>query len=378
MPVNIKSYKPDTQKVKPIARPKRTFSFRSEIKLHKFGNKKKLQFFADLSVLLSSGVDIVSSLNLVEDNFTNENDQKVIQQIRSELSNGESLSFAMNKTNKFSPYEYHSIEIGEETGTLNTVVENLVNYYKRVIEQKKKIISAFSYPVLVLLTAFGALSFMLGFVVPMFEEIFSRYGHDLPWITKSVIKISETFSENGLIILVVVIILSFVVFYLTKQPLIKKVLSQFVLRVPYFGDLIKKIILLRFCTAFELLLKAHTPLSQSLDLLKKMITFYPIAMSFDKIQTDISAGKSLHESLSSHSFYDKRMLSLIGVAEQVNQLDRTFENLKEQYTEEINYKTTMMGNVLEPVLIILVGAIVGVILISMYLPIFEFSSSVSN
>ena len=378
MPINIKSYKPEPQKVKPNARPQRAFSFRAEIKFHKFGNKKKLQFFADLSVLLSSGVDIVSSLNLVEDNFTNENDQKIIQQIRSELSNGESLSFAMNKTRKFSPYEYHSIEIGEETGTLNTVVENLVNYYKRVIEQKKKIISAFSYPVLVLLTAFGALSFMLGFVVPMFEEIFSRYGHDLPWITKSVIKISETFSENGLIILLVVIILSFVVFYLTKQPLVKKLLSQIVLRVPYFGDLIRKIILLRFCTAFELLLKAHTPLSQSLDLLKKMITFYPIAMSFDKIQIDISAGKSLHESLSSHSFYDKRMLSLIGVAEQVNQLDKTFENLKDQYTEEINYKTTMMGNVLEPVLIILVGAIVGVILISMYLPIFEFSSSVSN
>ena len=378
MPVNIKNYKSDTQKAKPNARPKKAFSFRSEIQLHKFGNKKKLQFFADLSVLLSSGVDIVSSLNLVEDNFTNESDQKVIQQIRRELSNGESLSFAMNKTKKFSPYEYHSIEIGEETGTLNTVVENLVNYYKRVIEQKKKIISAFSYPVLVLLTAFGALSFMLGFVVPMFEEIFSRYGHDLPWITKSVIKISETFSENGLIILIVVIILSFVVFYLTKQPLVKKALSQIVLRIPYFGDLIKKIILLRFCTAFELLLKAHTPLSQSLDLLKKMITFYPIAMSFDKIQIDISAGKSLHQSLSCHTFYDKRMLSLIGVAEQVNQLDKTFENLKDQYTEEINYKTTMMGNVLEPVLIILVGAIVGVILISMYLPIFEFSSSVSN
>jgi type IV pilus assembly protein PilC len=283
----------------------------------------------------------------------------------------------MAETGKFSPYEFYSIEIGEETGTLNTVVKYLVSYYARVIEQKRKIISAFSYPVLVLLTAFGALSFMLGFVVPMFEEIFTRYGHDLPWITQIVVSISRYFTDNGLMIVFIAIIFVIFIFYLLKLPVVKKNLSFVLLKIPYFGELLQKIILLRFCTAFELLSKAHTPLSESLELLQKMITFYPIAISFEGIKQNIRKGESLYNSMKLYPIYDKRMLSLIRVAEQVNRLDQTFETLKEQYTEEINYKTTMMGNVLEPVLIILVGSIVGLILISMYLPIFEFSSSVS-
>ncbi len=353
------------------------FQFELKFKLNQFGNKKKLQYFADLSVLLSSGVDIVSCLDIVEENFANSNDRKVIKQINDYLSKGKSFSSAMAETGKFSPYEYYSIEIGEETGTLNTVIDNLVSYYKRVIEQKRKIISAFSYPILVLLTAIGALSFMLGFVVPMFEEIFSRYGHDLPWITKIVINISDYFSRNGFLIILFTILFVISTSYLLKLPIIKRRVSFILLKVPYFGELLRKIILLRFCTAFELLLKAHTPIAESLALLQKMITFYPIAISFDGIRKNIRKGDSLYDSMKIYPIYDKRMLSLVRVAEQVNRLDQTFETLKEQYTEEINYKTTMMGNVLEPVLIILVGSIVGIILISMYLPIFEFSSSVS-
>lgn len=355
------------------------FSFlRNEVKINKFGNKKKLQFYSDMDVLLSSGVDIISCLNIVEDNYSNRKDKEVVKQINQFLSNGSPLSTAMEKTGKFSPYEYFSIEIGEETGTINTVVNNLVSYYKRVIEQKRKIISAVSYPILVLLTSFGALAFMLGFVVPMFEDIFSRYGHDLPWITKIVIDMSDFFSENGLLIIIILVFIVVIIKYLLRLPIVKQNVSFAILKIPYFGELVRKIVLLRFCTAFELLLKAHTPMAESLSLLQKMITFYPITISFEGIKSNIQKGESLHSSLKKYPIYDKRMVSLVGVAEQVNRLDQTFESLKEQYTEEINYKTTMMGNILEPALIILVGAIVGVILVSMYLPIFEFSSSVGS
>ena len=352
-------------------------SFNIRFGNHSFSNKKKLQFFSDLSVLLSSGVDIVHCLQIVEENFKKPTDKAVISQLQNKLEMGLSLSAAMLSTGRFSPYEYYSIEIGEETGTINSVVDNLVVYYKRMIEQKRKIVSAFSYPIMVLFTAAGAMGFMLGFVVPMFEEIFLRSGRSLPWITQVVIDLSAALSNNGILILFTLAIIIVMFYLMSKKQWFKKGASIILLKIPYFGGLAKKIYLLRLCTAFELLLKAHTPLLDSLELLKKMITFYPISSTFNKIAISIQHGDSLFESMKAHSIYESRMLSLVKVAEQVNLLGETFATLKDQYTDEVNYKTSMMGSVLEPILIIFVGLIVGIILVSMYLPIFEFSSSMS-
>jgi type IV pilus assembly protein PilC len=350
-------------------------SFR--IGFHKFGNKQKLQFFSDFSVLLHSGVDIVQCLEIVKDNFRKQQDQKVIVKVIDKLTHGMSFSNALAQTGQFSTYEYYSIEIGEESGTLDAVVTNLVQYYKRIIDQKRKIISAFTYPILVLLTAVAALSFMIGFVVPMFEEIFNRYGQELPFITLTVIRASHFITGNAVLILFMIIAIIILFYLISKKRWYKKYASGFVITIPFFGDLIKKIYLLRLCTAFELLLKAKTPLTETLDLLEKMISFYPISITFPAINQDIQQGKSLFVAMNKFKIFDKRMMTLINVTEQINQLPATFQTLKEQYTEEINYKTSMMGNILEPVLIVLVGLIVGVILISMYLPIFEFSSSVT-
>jgi type IV pilus assembly protein PilC len=341
----------------------------------KISIKKKVLFYSDLGILLSSDVDIIESLRLIEDNFNTTSDKEFINELIDSLISGISLSGAMKKSNQFTSYEYYSIEIGEETGSLNTVMHNLQDYFKKHLEQRRKMISAFSYPVMVLLTAFAALSFMLGFVVPMFEDIFSRYGHELPWITQSVIDMSDFVTTNWYWIFMVIVLVIAIIVILLKQQWFNNYAANMILKIPFFGNMVKMTYLLRFFTAFELLVKSHTPMIDSLQLLAKMINFYPIKKTLPIMEEDVLLGKSLYEAMKRHPIFEKKVLSLVKISEHVNMLDNAFEKLKIQYTEELDHKSTIMGNILEPFLIIFVGLIVGVILISMYLPIFEFSSS---
>jgi len=158
----------------------------------------------------------------------------------------------------------------------------------------------------------------------------------------------------------------------------RKFTSAFVLRIPYFGNLIRKIYISRFCQSMKLLMTSKTTLISSLSLTSKMIGFYPIENSISVVKEDITKGASLSESLRRHVVYEDKLVSMIEVAEQVNQLDVMFERLSDQYNEEISHQTKMIGVILEPMIIIIIGLVVGIIMISMYAPMFDLSKIINN
>lgn len=342
---------------------------------NKFSDKKKAAFYNDLSILLSSGIDLHSTLNLMNEEASKKDEKAVYSQIRESVINGNSLSEAMNQTGNFSTYESYSIKIGEETGCLNDILKDLVSYYTKRIEQKRKMKSAFSYPLFVFLIAIVAVAFMMIFVVPMFQDVFARFGNDLPYLTQIVINISEILIHNIGIITVFLSTLVVAYFIVRENKKFERIKSNIILHIPFVGELVRKIYLARFSLAMSLLTSAHIPMLQALGLIKKMITFYPIQASIDIVEQDIMKGISLHESMAKFKIYDKRMLSLLKVAEEVNQLDVVFNRLKNQYMEDVDYQTSMANGIIEPLMIIVVGIFVGVILVSMYLPIFKLSTS---
>ncbi len=340
-----------------------------------FSDKKKANFYNDLNILLSSGIDLHSALILMSEETTNKDEKKVYDQIRKHVINGLSLSEAIERTKKFSTYEYYSLKIGEETGSINDILKDLVSFYAKRIEQKRKMKSAFSYPLFVLFIAIVAVIFMMIFVVPMFQDVFARFGNELPYLTQVVINISDTLIHNSWAI--IGIVGAMVVLYLLarRHKHFNRVKSGILLRIPFWGELVRKMYLSRFALAMSLLTSAHIPMLQALELVRKMITFYPIQASLAKAEQDITKGKSLHESLSQFKIFDKRMLSLLKVGEEVNQLDIVFNRLKKQYMEDVDYQTSMANGIIEPLMIIVVGVFVGIILVSMYLPIFKLSTS---
>jgi len=345
-----------------------------------FGNrqlpdKKKEEFYVEFSTLLLSGVDLKTAFDLILLDQKNNKDNKLFQEVKANVLVGNSLSDAIRKSEKFSNYEFFSLRIGEETGKLGEVMKELALFYKSKISQRRKIISALTYPVIVLSTSVGAVLFMLKFVVPMFSDIFIRFGGELPAITAFILKVSQFMDKTfwwGILIM-----LGFVFFIRinSKKLWWRKWSSQLILKLPLFGDIIRKVHLARFANTMRLLVSTNTPLLQSIQLVQQMTDFYPISHSLEGAEEKILQGESLHAALSRYPFYPAKTVQLIRVGEEVNRLDFFFEKIATQLTEEVEYKTSTLSSLLEPFIIIFLGLVVGLILIAMYLPMFQMSNS---
>lgn len=378
MAIDIGAYR---KPAKPSAQQKEKAGFdflNKEIKLFSasLGDKKKERFYSELNILFAAGVDIKTALELIEEEQSKAADKALFRTIKDTVVNGGGLSDAMDQTGKFSPYEYYSIRIGEESGRLTEVLEDLSKFFAGKIRQKRQVMNAISYPLVVMLTAFGVIWFMLRFVVPMFSDVFKRFKGELPSLTRTVIRASEFMGSNGLYIILGLTALIVFLYSQRRSDWFRSRASALLIRLPVFGDIFKKIYLARFCHSMHLLLSAKTPLVSALDLVEKMVGFYPIERSIATIKNDILHGSTLYKSLGKFPIYNSRMLSLIKVAEEVNQADNIFGKLAKQYTEEVEHKTSLLGSIIEPMMIVFLGLLVAVILIAMYLPLFQLSTSI--
>ncbi|RYE59601.1 MAG: type II secretion system F family protein [Sphingobacteriales bacterium] len=338
-------------------------------------DKKKEMLYGELHTLIKSGIDIKTALDMSGASFDKQHDKKLILQISELVIAGNPLSFALESMGKFSSYEYFSIRIGEETGRSAEVLEDLHLYFKRKISQRRKIISAVTYPIIVLCTSFGAIFFMIKFVVPMFGDVFSRFGGKLPYLTQTIITISESFDRYFFLLILLPIVSAFFHFTQRRKEFYKKHTAQLILATPLVGDIVRKIYLARFANTMRLLVGTDTPLLQALSLVREMIGFHPVQKSIQDAERDIMNGKTLSQSLEKNNFYPIKFVQMIRIAEEINQLEHFFGQLSNQYTEEVEFKTNTIGNLLEPIIIIVLGAVVGTILIAMYLPMFQLSNS---
>jgi type IV pilus assembly protein PilC len=338
-------------------------------------DRKKEAFYLELSTLLLSGIDLKTALDLILVDQDKAKDKDLFVTIKDRVLGGSSLSDAIKSTGRFSDYEYYSIRIGEETGRIGEVLTDMAKYFKSKISQRRKVISALTYPIIVLSTSLGAVFFMLKFVVPMFADVFQRFGGKLPFITSFILKVSGAF--NGFFIYGLVVLAFSAVFFAlySKKVWFRRIASYLVLKLPVVGEIVRKIYLARLANTMRLLVSTDTPLLHSIALVRQMIGFYPIEASLIEVEQLILKGESLHHSLSKFSFYPPKLVQLIKVGEEVNRLDHFFEKIAVQYTEEVEYRTSTISSFLEPLIIIFLGLVVGVILIAMYLPMFQMSNN---
>jgi len=339
-------------------------------------DKKKESLYLELSSLLIAGIDLKSSFELITAEQKKDKDKLLFQTIQNTVLNGDSFSHALQLSGRFSLYEVFSLQIGEETGKLTEVLQDLAKYYQNKIKQRRKIISALTYPCVVMTTSLGAVFFMLKFVVPIFGGVFKQFGGQLPWITAKIIGISAALENNFLRFVIVALLLTIFIYRVRQTETFRRLVSQTLLRVPVIGNLIQKIYLARFCNSMRLLINARLPLLRAIALIRQMISYYPIESSLQKVENDILNGKSLHQSLQQFPIYPAKMIQLVKVGEETNQLDYFFEKISEQYIEEVEYQTSTLSSIIEPFIILFLGIVVGVIVVAMYLPLFQMSNSI--
>jgi type IV pilus assembly protein PilC len=250
-------------------------------------------------------------------------------------------------------------------------------FYKRKNDQKRIIISALSHPIVVLFTAFLAILFMLQFVVPMFADIFRQNKVALPWITKKIMEASAIFQAYWWFFFLLILVIIIFIHFVKDKVWYKKHTTLLLLRVPLIGAFIRKVKIAQFTQAITLLTGAKVPLLNGLQLTKKMIGYYPLEIALGQVEKDILQGQSLHQSMGKYKIFDKKMVSLIKVADETNQNETIFKRLTEQYNQEIEYKSKLISATIEPFIILILGAIVATILIAMYLPMFKLSTVLS-
>lgn len=338
-------------------------------------DKAKESIYTELSVLLSAGVNLKSALELLTIQQPKKAARLVLLDVQDKIVRGSGLAEAMKCYRTFSAYEFHSVQIGEETGRLPAVLAELAGFYKRRIRQRRQLIQVLSYPVIVLTTAIGAVAFMLSFIVPMFSDVFMRFGGELPWLTKVIIKLSGIIRDNFIYFAVFVMLFALFVKGANKKSWFKKATGIFLMRLPIVGPIARGVFLARMCGALSLLTNAKVPLVQAIVLVRNMIDFYPIQASLEQVERDLLSGYSLHESLANFNLYDQRMVTLLKVGEETGRLDSFFERMAGLYNDETEHRSSILGTVLEPAIIIFLGAIVGLVLMAMYLPLFELGMS---
>ncbi|MBQ4821390.1 type II secretion system F family protein [Aquimarina sp. MMG016] len=353
--------------------------FNKEINFSKkVGAKEKEALYKDLSTLLNAGVDFKTALDILANQQKKEHLRNLILEIKAQVVKGKSFYEALEETGKFSPYEYFSIKIGEETKKLDTVLLELHKYFKRQIKLRKQIISVITYPSFVLILTVGVLYFMLTYVVPMFKSVFNQFDSDLPALTKNIIVLSEKFPTIFLVVAISIVTIVFLVKLYGQNDTFRSYKSRFILKLPFFGKLVKMVYLARYCQFLDLLLTSKTSLTESLDMVKKMIGFYPIESSIDGIRNDIIKGVPFAAAMKKHKIYEYKLISMVEVAEEINELDTMFSRLADEYDEEVEHKTKMIGVVLEPLIIIIIGGIVGLIMVAMYAPMFDLSKIING
>ncbi|TVZ52261.1 type II secretion system F family protein [Dokdonia sp. Hel_I_53] len=336
-----------------------------------FSSKNRERLYEELSVLLSSGIRLNEALQLVIESENNEKSKLLFQTIFKETTDGLSFSNALEKTTQFSPYEYYSIKIGEESGTLDKVITTLAGYFKRKNAQRKDLINAISYPIILLTTAILIFGFMLKFVVPMFEEIFRQNQVELPYLTKMVLNWSH-FLEDYFLIIIIIIIGSLLIFnFIKSKKRVRYIIDHSILKIPLLGSFIKTTHTAKFTEATALLVGAKVSILEALRMVQNMIRFIPLENALLEAQSQMLEGENLSIALGSTGFFDSKMIALLRVAEETNKTSFVFDKLNEQYNNEVIQKSKRFSIVLEPIINIVIGVLVGLILVAIYLPMFE-------
>lgn len=352
---------------------------RGRLKLPQFGRAfndvRKERLFRELALLLRSGVDPRTVLELLQAAQGDQGARDIVSSIRQAIVRGSSLSDAMERTAAFTPYERFSVRMGEESGRLADVFEELANHHADRIAIRGMLRQAFAYPIFVLCITTGVIAFMMNVIIPMFAQVFARSGTELPALTRSVLKMSKILRTYWPWMLTMIAALGFAIGMIKRNKNSLVHLERLVWFVPVLGPIQRKTRLARFCRSMAFLLSSGAPLDRALELSEQMTGSIRLQRALAIVRGEVVKGNTLGRSLARHSEFEPTMVAMIGVAEEVKQLDRMFQRLAERYMADVKQRTAMLGSVLEPAMILIIAVLVGVVLVAMYLPMFKLGTA---
>jgi type II secretory pathway component PulF len=339
----------------------------------KVSNKELVEFIRIFNLLLYSKVGITDSLELILKKTGNEYLQQMLKAIIKDLKAGVSLSKSFSKyPGYFSNIFIANLKVAEETGQIAEVVGDYSNYLEKIQNLKRKIAQAVRYPVFVLLIAVGVVFFMLFYIIPTFQSLFTSVKTKLPDLTQFLMDVSIFCVKNNLIILLLAMMVGIMIYSISKSKRLKyDILEKVVWRLPLISTLYLNNLLARFSLSMAILLKSKVGLIDALKISKNVTDNQSFQNQIDKITRKIVKGESFSSNLENSKYFDFTFTRLLAAGEESAELDKVFYIISDYYSKQFDYYLESATSLLEPALILFIGIIVAVILIGLYLPMFD-------
>jgi len=353
----------------------RTSALSAELKIPGFSDRVGLKDVSimsrQLATMIQAGLSLLRALNILSDQTENAALARKIQDVRSDVETGVSLSQALAKhPETFPPIMINMIRAGEVGGFLDEVLVSIAENFEASVQLRGKVKSAMTYPVVVFVIAILAVVGMLLFIVPVFAKMFSDLGGELPWLTQILVDMSTFLKVGG--IPIAVVIAGVVIFWSRNKhkPEFREKVEPLYLKAPVFGMLTKKIAIARFTRNFGAMLRAGVPMLQALDIVGEASGNIVVERAAKAIKESVRTGQPLAGPLSDHPIFPPMVVQMIAVGEDTGALDQMLEKIAEFYDQEVEATTEQLTSLIEPLMIGFLGGIVGFMVIGLYMPIF--------
>ena len=348
-----------------------------KMELHIFPEKVKLRdvavFSRQFATMISSGLSLLRTLNILSEQSENKLLAKTVGSIRDDVERGSSLSASLSKHPKvFSELYVAMVRAGETGGQLDTVLNRVADNFEADYKLRQKVKSAMTYPVVVAGIAVLLVTIMLLFVVPTFAEMFTGLGGTLPLPTAILLKLSQ--AAKWLVPLMIVLAIGGRIGYKRGRLLSAEFRYQtdkIKLKAPIFGDLFQKVALSRFARTLALLLRAGVPVLQALDIVSATTGNEVLARASQDVKESVRSGETMAGPLARHDVFPPMVVQMIGVGEDTGALDAMLDKVSDFYDQEVESTTESLTSLIEPLMIAVLGGVVGSMIVALYMPMFS-------
>ncbi|MDW7673456.1 MAG: type II secretion system F family protein [Bacillota bacterium] len=329
-------------------------------------------FSRQFATMNDAGMPMLRSLDILQAQTENKTLKETLSEITKDLERGATLSEAMEKFPHVFPSMYiNMVETGEVGGVLEQVLDRMANYYEKEDEIREKVKSALTYPLVILSISLLAIIFMLVFILPTFTSMLNDLGVEMPVVTQGLINLSDSMIMYWYVYILTAGTLIFALVKWLKTPAGKFIKDRYLIKMPIFGDLLKKVLVSRFSRTLSMLLRSGVPITTSLDVVKKTCNNMLMANSIEEAKQSIREGQTISTPLKNSGILAPMAVHMIAIGEETGELDILLEKISFFYDREVDHTVSRLSVILEPLLLVSVGMVIGGIVLSFMLPMFQ-------
>ncbi|MFY9821623.1 MAG: type II secretion system F family protein [Thermoanaerobaculia bacterium] len=341
------------------------------------GSKRVAIFTRQFSVMLDAGLPLVQCLEILGEQEENRTFQTIIHQVRTDVESGASLADSMRKHPKaFDALYTNMVAAGESGGILDIILQRLSVYIEKAVKLNSQVKSALIYPVSIIVIAALVVFIILWKVIPVFAQLFAGLGGEMPLLTRIVISASNFVADYFFLIVIVIAFACVAVNRWHKTPHGKRLLDGAMLKIPVVGMLLRKISVARFCRTLGTLTASGVPILDGLEITAKTAGNAIIEDAIMAVRKSVEEGKSISEPLAQTKVFPAMVVQMINVGEQTGALDQMLSKIADFYEDEVDTAVAGLMKLIEPVMITVLGAIIGTIVAAMYLPLYSILSKI--